>query len=65
MSGIRIGALMRVIVGICICLFITIGQQSDVRAADTCVACHTDEDMLVQSLGKEDKAKSSLQAGPG
>jgi len=65
MNGVRTGALMRVIVGICICLFITVGQHSEVGAADTCVTCHIDEEMLIQSLGKEDKAKSSLQAGPG
>lgn len=65
MDGVRTGVLMRVIVGICICLFISIGQYSEVRAADTCVTCHTDEEMLIKSLGKEDKAKSSLQAGPG
>ncbi|BHH85641.1 hypothetical protein [Desulforhopalus sp. 52FAK] len=65
MNGVRTGALRRVTAGVCICLFIVAGQHSNVRAADSCVACHTDEEMLVKSLGKDDMAKSSLQAGPG
>lgn len=65
MDGIRAGFLMRVTVGSFICLLISFGQSYDVQAADSCVACHTDEEMLVKSLGKDDMAKSSLQAGPG
>lgn len=31
----------------------------------SCIACHTDEDLLEENLGKEEKKKSALQAGSG
>lgn len=36
-----------------------------VRAGDSCISCHTDEAMLTQYLGTDEKRKSALQAGPG
>ena len=65
MDGIRTGFLMRATVCGILGLFVIISQSYDVRAAGTCVACHTDEELLTKNLGRDDKEKSSLQAGPG
>ncbi len=65
MNGIGTGFLIRATVCIILALFVMMSQSYDVRAAGTCVACHTDEEILVKSLGESGKEKSSLQAGPG
>jgi hypothetical protein len=33
--------------------------------AETCITCHTDEDLLEENLAKVDKKTSELQAGSG
>lgn len=65
MNGIKAGFLMRVTVCTIFCLSFCFLQSYDVRAADSCVTCHTDEGMLKSNLGNDDKEKSSMQAGPG
>lgn len=65
MQGIKAGFLIRVTVSMFFCLLFGMGNMSVLRAEDSCVTCHTDEEKLIQSLGKEDTEKSSLQAGPG
>lgn len=44
---------------------ITFLISSSAWAENSCVNCHTDEDMLTQNLGKSEKKKSTMQAGPG
>lgn len=40
--------------------------SSQIWADDSgCISCHTDEDLLSENLGTEDKKKSTLQAGSG
>ncbi len=65
MNGIKARFLMRVTVCTIFCLSFCFLQNDDVRAADSCVTCHTDEEMLQNNLSKDDKEKSSMQAGPG
>ncbi len=65
MRGIETGFLIRVTVSMFFCLLLGVGFISELRAEDSCVSCHTDEEKLLNSLGKDDKEKSSLQAGPG
>ena len=65
MDGIRAGFLVRVTTCTLLCLLFGLIQNYDVRAADSCITCHTDEEKLTNSLGKVDTGKSALQAGPG
>lgn len=55
----------RLAVGLLFCLLLGLFQNGTLQAEDSCVICHTDEEMLNESLGKKVKEKSSLQAGPG
>lgn len=65
MKGIKADFLIRMTVSMVFCLLLGVCSSNELRAEDSCVTCHTDEEKLLKSLGKEDKAKSSLQAGPG
>ena len=65
MIGIKISSMIRVPSFVLLTLLFTFFQSNDIRAEDSCVSCHTDVEKLTNSLGKEDKAKSSLQSGPG
>lgn len=65
MNGIRAEFLIRATVCCIFSLFVVFYHSYEVRAESSCVTCHTDEEMLTKSLGKDDKEKSSLQAGPG
>ncbi len=33
--------------------------------ADTCITCHTDEDLLEENLAEDKTKKSAMQAGSG
>lgn len=46
-------------------IFMLMCHSAAVGAGDSCVTCHTDEEMLINNLGKDVKQKSSLQSGPG
>jgi hypothetical protein len=65
MINIRTGSLIRVTACALFCLLIALLQSYEARGEDFCITCHTDEEMLKNNLGKGDKEKSSLQAGPG
>lgn len=63
----RIGRcpVIRVTVYAFFCMFFVLLQNGTTYAADSCITCHTDEQMLKNTLGKDDTKKSSLQSGPG
>ena len=65
MECIRVRVLIRMVFSVFFCLLISLGGSDELRAESSCVTCHTDEEMLSDNLGKKDKQKSSLQAGPG
>ncbi len=46
-------------------LLLTFFQGQEAKAEDSCITCHTNEEMLQDSLGKDSTKKSALQAGPG
>ncbi len=63
----RIGKLplLRVTVCTLFCMFFVLLQNGTTYAIDSCITCHTDEQMLKNNLAKSDTKKSSLQSGPG
>ncbi len=65
MFDIRTGSLIRITAYTLFSLLFILLQCSLTLAEDSCITCHTDEEMLISNLGKDDKEKSSLQSGPG
>ncbi len=65
MFDIRTGSLIRVSAYTLSCLLVVLLLSYNAAAEDTCISCHTDEEMLKTNLGKADKGKSPLQSGPG
>ena len=65
MIDIKTSSLIRFTSLLLFTLLFSLSQSPEVKAEDSCISCHTDVEMLKSSLGKEDKAKSSLQSGPG
>lgn len=47
-------------------LVLTVMLSNRVLADESsCITCHTDEELLKENLGKDEKKKSALQAGSG
>lgn len=63
----RIGTwqFLRVTVCTLFCMFFVLLQNGTTYATDSCITCHTDEQMLKSNLAKNDAKKSPLQSGPG